>query len=134
MSSKARAVRRVASRPVRYLVERPLPSPAAVRHLRARLGLTQEEYARMLGVTWTTVSRWERGQARPDARGLAKLARLQELLDLIGDAIRPQDVPRFLSTPHAELRGYPPIELLDNDFGFEALKSLVVAAQSGAYR
>ncbi|MBI2466686.1 MAG: helix-turn-helix domain-containing protein [Candidatus Rokubacteria bacterium] len=40
-----------------------------IRRLRGRLGLTQEQYARTLGVTWTTVSRWERGQARPDAKG-----------------------------------------------------------------
>ena len=134
MSPRARIVRRVASRPVRYSVEGPLAGPVAVRRLRARLGLTQEQYARLLGVTWTTVSRWERGQAKPDAKGLAKLGRLQEILNLIGDAIRPQDLPRFLTAPHAELKGYPPVDLLENDFGFEAVKSLVLAAQSGTYR
>jgi transcriptional regulator with XRE-family HTH domain len=105
-----------------------------VRRLRERLGLTQEQSARLLGVTWTTVSRWERSQARPDARSLAKLERLAELVDLIGDAIRPEDVARFLTTPHPELRGHPPIELIENAFGVEAVKSLVLAAQSGAYR
>lgn len=134
MSSKARVVRRATARPVRSSPERSLPSLMHIRRLRTRLGLTQEQYARLLGVTWTTVSRWERGQAKPDAKGLAKLSRLQELLDLIGDAIRPEDVPRFLTAPHPELKGYPPVDLLENGFGFEAVKSLVVAAQSGAYR
>lgn len=134
MRSKARAVRRAMPQPVRRAAEGALSSFGAIRRLRSRLGLTQEQYARLLGVTWTTVSRWERGQAKPDAKGLAKLSRLQELLDLIGDAIRPEDVPRFLTAPHAELKGYPPVDLLENDFGLEAVKSLVVAAQSGAYR
>lgn len=129
MSSKAR--RRSHTRTV---LARPRSPLAPDRRLRARLGLTQEQYARLLGVTWTTVSRWERGQGRPDARGLAKLRRLQELVDLIGDAIPPEDVAKFLMTPHDELKGHPPVDLIENAFGFEAVKSLILAAQSGAYR
>ena len=134
MSSKARRVAREESRSVRAASRRPMPKLTVVRGLRTRLDLTQEQYARVLGVTWTTVSRWERGQSTPDARALAKLNRLKELIDLVGDAIRREDLPRFLTSPHAELKGYPPVELLENDFGFDAVKSLVVAAQSGAYR
>jgi transcriptional regulator with XRE-family HTH domain len=129
MSSKAR--RR--SHP-RAVLARPRPPLGPVRRLRSRLGLTQEQYARLLGVTWATVSRWERGQATPDAKGLAKLGRLQDLVELIGEAIRPEDVAKFLMTPHPELRGHPPVDLIENEFGFEAVKGLVLAAQSGAYR
>jgi hypothetical protein len=88
----------------------------------------------LLGVAWATVSRWERGRALPDPKVAAKLNRLRELVDLIGEAIRPEDLPKFLTAPHPELRGHPPMALLDNEFGFEAIKSLVLAAQSGAYR
>ena len=115
---------------VRTLRSGPLP----VGRLRARLGVTQEECARLLGVAWATVSRWERGRALPDPKIAAKLNRLRELVDLIGEAIRPEDLPKFLMTPHPDLRGHPPVDLLDNEFGFEAVKSLVLAAQSGAYR
>lgn len=41
-----------------------------VRHLRRRLGLTQEELAHSLGITVGTVNRWENGRFRP-----SKLAR-----------------------------------------------------------
>lgn len=115
---------------VRTLRSGPLP----VAWLRTRLGVTQEECARLLGVAWATVSRWERGRALPDPKIAAKLNRLRELVDLIGEAIRPEDLPKFLMTPHPDLRGHPPVDLLDNEFGFEAVKSLVLAAQSGAYR
>lgn len=41
-----------------------------IRELRLRLGLTQEEFAHALAVTFSTVNRWENGHARP-----SKLAR-----------------------------------------------------------
>jgi len=43
---------------------------AAIRRLRSKLGLTQEELARELGITVGTVNRWENGRFRP-----SKLAR-----------------------------------------------------------
>ncbi len=51
-------------------------TPKASRATRQRLGLTQEQFAREIGVTLSTVSRWEANRARP--RGLA-LRLLQEL-------------------------------------------------------
>jgi DNA-binding transcriptional regulator YiaG len=45
-------------------------SADAIRELRKRLGLTQEEFAHAVAVTFSTVNRWENGHARP-----SKLAR-----------------------------------------------------------
>ena len=42
---------------------------AAIRRLREKYGLTQEAFAGLLGVTWVTVSRWEREVSTP--RGLS---------------------------------------------------------------
>ena len=36
-----------------------------VKAIRIKLGLTQEELARRLGVSWSTVARWEAGQGKP---------------------------------------------------------------------
>lgn len=41
-----------------------------IRHLRRRLGMTQEEFAHSIGITVGTVNRWENGRFRP-----SKLAR-----------------------------------------------------------
>lgn len=49
-----------------------------VRALRKRLGLTQCQFAKRLGVTSVAVSRWEGGQARPARSSLKALAALAE--------------------------------------------------------
>jgi len=36
-----------------------------VKDIRLRLGLTQEELAHKLGVSWGTVARWEAGRNKP---------------------------------------------------------------------
>ena len=55
--------------------------PADVAHMirvwRHRTGLTQEDLARALGVTFSTVSRWENGHVRPSSlawKGLVQIA------------------------------------------------------------
>jgi len=40
-------------------------APQAIRDLRTRLGLTQEEFAHAIAVTVSTVNRWENGHAAP---------------------------------------------------------------------
>ena len=47
-----------------------VPPPDAARMIRAwrqRAGLTQEHLAQALGVTFSTVSRWENGHVRPSS-------------------------------------------------------------------
>jgi len=36
-----------------------------VKRVRKKLGLTQEQLARELGVSFTTVNRWEKGKSEP---------------------------------------------------------------------
>ena len=47
-----------------------------IKSVRNRLGLTREEFAHRLGVTFSTVNRWENGHAKPSrlaARALRSL-------------------------------------------------------------
>ena len=46
---------------------------ALVRALRQRLGLTQEQFAHHLGVTFASVNRWENGQVKPSPLARQKL-------------------------------------------------------------
>lgn len=52
--------------------------PAFVRRLRARMGLTQEQFAREVGVTFSTINQWENGRRHPQPylrRRLLEMAR-----------------------------------------------------------
>jgi DNA-binding transcriptional regulator YiaG len=55
----------------------PSVSPAAVRALRARLGMTREQFSRYLGVSPGSIFLWESGRARPRAASLARLRKAQ---------------------------------------------------------
>ena len=51
-------------------------NPEQIRHLRRALDLTQQQFADLLGVSFVTLNRWENGQSKPSAMGLAKLREL----------------------------------------------------------
>jgi DNA-binding transcriptional regulator YiaG len=50
--------------------------PNKVLRLRSILGLTQDQLAQQLGVTTTTISRWERGDADPSDPAKQRIQRL----------------------------------------------------------
>lgn len=54
-------------------------SPKSVRAHRKRLGLSAEDYARLLGVSMQTVYHWEQGKSRPRQTQLAALAGVRKL-------------------------------------------------------
>ena len=50
---------------------------ARLRRLRSSLGLSQEQLARQLGVSFATVNRWESGRTQPSAKAQSALAQLE---------------------------------------------------------
>ncbi|HEY9833797.1 MAG TPA: helix-turn-helix transcriptional regulator [Stenomitos sp.] len=46
-------------------VTEPLSTAVLVKEIRKRLGLTQVEFAQVLGVSFQSVNRWERGKTKP---------------------------------------------------------------------
>lgn len=52
-----------------------------IRDLRLSFGLTQEQFAPTLGVTYTTINRWENGRSKPSPMAI-KL--IEQKLDEIG--------------------------------------------------
>lgn len=50
--------------------------------LRLVIGLTQEQFAAHLGVTYSSVSRWERGLSKPSPLAMQKI---EEILEQMGD-------------------------------------------------
>ena len=54
-----------------------VPLVARLRLLRTRLGWSQEQLARQLGVSFATVNRWESGRSRPSPRARLAIAELE---------------------------------------------------------
>lgn len=102
-----------------------------VKVLRQKAKLSQEQLAQLLGISWVSVSRWEREVAEPSPEAKIRLHRLLELVERIGKALPADELPRFLQTPHPLLRGYRPIELLESDYSFQDLVAFVESAKSG---
>jgi putative transcriptional regulator len=51
-----------------------------VKRLRKRMGLTQEQFARELGVTFSTVNQWENGHRHPQPYLLKRLLEIEASL------------------------------------------------------
>lgn len=54
--------------------------PRLVKYLRERLGLTQEQFAHEVGVTFSTVNQWENGRRRPQPFLLKRLLEMEAAL------------------------------------------------------
>lgn len=61
--------------------------PAAVRKIRVRLGLSQSEFALLIGVSRSTLQNWEQGRRQPEgpARALLRIAETHP--DAVRDAL-----------------------------------------------
>ena len=44
-----------------------------IRELRLETGLTQEQFAAQLGVTYSSINRWETGRSKPSPMGMQKI-------------------------------------------------------------
>jgi DNA-binding transcriptional regulator YiaG len=51
-----------------------------IRTLRQRMQLTQEDFAHLIGVTFSTVNRWENGKSTPNRIAARLLAGLEKKL------------------------------------------------------
>ncbi|MBW4599687.1 MAG: helix-turn-helix transcriptional regulator [Calothrix sp. FI2-JRJ7] len=49
-----------------------------LRELRQKAGLTQEQFAVVLGVTYTTVNRWENGHSKPSPMAMKLIEKVQQ--------------------------------------------------------
>ncbi len=52
--------------------------PELVRSLRKSLGMTQEQFAKEVGVTFSTVNQWENGRRQPQPFLLNRLVEMKQ--------------------------------------------------------
>lgn len=59
-----------------------------VKELRAQLDLTQEQFAAKIGVTWSTVNRWENGRGKPSPLALGHVVEIVQEAAGIDDKVK----------------------------------------------
>jgi transcriptional regulator with XRE-family HTH domain len=94
--------------------------------------LSQEQLARLLGVSWSTVARWETG-GEPGVHMEQKLLRLRRAVELLGDMVAPASRVAFFEQRHPMLLKLRPIDLLETPEGAEAVYRALEAAETGAF-
>lgn len=96
--------------------------------------ISQEEFARVIGVSWITIARWEsKNVAATDDASVAKLKRLRKVVDELTDMIERDGIVPFLNERHPELLNCRPIDLLSFEDGFNRVMSLLDSISSGAF-
>lgn len=59
-----------------------------VKELRSQLELTQEQFAAKIGVTWSTVNRWENGRGKPSPLALGHVVEIVQEAVGIDDKVK----------------------------------------------
>ena len=70
-----------------------------IRSLRKKLGLTQEEFAHAVAVTFSTVNRWENGHAKPSKLARRAIEGLVAPRAAAAQAVLPVEEPNGFAEP-----------------------------------
>ncbi|GEM_PF-3316543 len=104
-----------------------------IRLLRKRFGISQRAFSKFFHASWITISRWERSRAVPSQRAQRTLARLKELSDVALGHLTNKEFKIFLLTPHPDLYGDSPIDVISTELGYRAVRDILQDLLSGEY-
>lgn len=80
--------------------------------IKGRGGISAREVAQLLDTTPQTVSRWQTGRASPQPSSLDRLLKLDWLADQLASLYEPGEARLWLFSPHAQLGGDRPADLI----------------------
>lgn len=110
-------------------------APAVAKRLeniKDRSGVSAREVAQLLDTTPQTVSRWQTGRSSPQPQSLDRLLRLEWLADQLGQFYPPDEARLWLFSPHPELEGERPADLIARG-RIEEVLAIIDRMQSAAY-
>ncbi len=104
----------------------------SIKTIRKQLHLSQEEMARLLGVTVTTLSRWANDRTRePDPSHRDRLNALLAVVEEANEAIKPKGIVWWFRAPHPYLSDLSPMDLLHSATGLAKVKTILGSMRWG---
>ena len=100
--------------------------------IKNRSGVSAREVAQLWATTPQTVSRWQTGRGSPQPGSLDRLLKLDWIADQLGSVYEPDEARLWLFSPHAELDGQSPADLIAEERTDEVLE-IIDRLQSAAY-
>lgn len=114
------------------VVQRETAVSRLVNELKAIGGLKGRDLANMLGVSPPTVSRWSKGEADPTIDKQTAMAQLRWVADRLADFYEPDEVRLWLQSPHPQLNGLRPYDLIIDGRTVDVLE-VIERLDSGVY-
>jgi transcriptional regulator with XRE-family HTH domain len=131
MSNSQEAVLEPLSPPLRSMSRTPRGGPGRPHQLRSLLRLSQEDFARLLGVRVRTVARWEVGAAEPNPATRERLQYLLRLARKLEKQIDRGHIAQWLTTPNPEFLDQPPLDLVQSRYGRRVLEDEIERSEWG---
>ncbi|MEA1939111.1 MAG: antitoxin Xre/MbcA/ParS toxin-binding domain-containing protein [Candidatus Caldatribacteriota bacterium] len=103
-----------------------------VASLRKKYHCSQTLWARMIGISEKTVSRWETNKSSPSALASNKIKEFEKILDKMKGVIRRGKEGEWLNTPNDELNNNTPLEtILKGSEGVQEVINLLCKIEWG---
>ena len=99
--------------------------------LRQFLKITQEAFARLVGVSLRSVARWEKGEVQPDSGKREKLDFLLSISRRLEDLMDREHIADWLTTPNPEFLNKPPVDLVQSKYSRHVLEQELDRAEWG---
>jgi len=103
-----------------------------VSELKTYGGLKGRDIANILGVSPPTVTRWSKGEADPTIDKQTAMAQLRWVAERLADFYEPDEVRLWLQSPHPQLEGQRPYDLIVEGRTSEVLE-VIERLDSGVY-
>ncbi len=87
-------------------------------------GLKGRDIANIVGVSPPTVSRWAKGEGSPTIDKQTTIAELRWVAERLADFYEPDEARLWLQSPHPQLKGARPYELINQGRTSEVLEVL----------
>jgi len=95
-------------------------------------GLKGRDIANIVGVSPPTVSRWSKGEGGPTIEKQTTIAELRWVAERLSDFYEPDEVRLWLQSPHPQMEGQKPYDLVNAGRTSEVLE-VIERLDSGVY-